>query len=168
MNKAQRVRYHADLWPAACKTQRWNPRDKDLRQSITYQVTGKLSSEDLDEDEITMLFDELRHLADPVDFDQAMLAANPELSRQANRRRQLVWTIEQLKLSEAYVDALAADYCRHHRVDHWDQLPLDVLAKFRMTCRARARSLRDDYRAPINKLGPNPHRTERLRKLSSN
>jgi hypothetical protein len=162
MNKAQRATYFGRLWPAACEAQGWNPKDEERRRDVTFGVTGQESTSSLGEDQVTALFDELRWLADPFNLDAALPASDARVSRDNNRRRQLVWSIEQLKLTEAYVDSLAAPFTQQHRCQHWDELPLDVLTKFRMTCRARARSLQRDGRSPIKKLGRNTDRLKRL------
>jgi hypothetical protein len=63
MNPRQRSYYHADLWPAACAAQGWDPRDNERRREVTQEATGVPSTRDLDQHQITALFALCGHLA---------------------------------------------------------------------------------------------------------
>jgi hypothetical protein len=71
VNKSQRTRYHAELWPAVCSSQGWDPRDEARRHSVTEYATGQESTKDLTQAQITALFVFLDHLADPSDAGKA-------------------------------------------------------------------------------------------------
>lgn len=69
MTPATRTRYFS-LWSAACRCQKWDSTDQNLRRDITRQVMAAVggpdtdSTSDLGPDEITALFTFLEHKAD--------------------------------------------------------------------------------------------------------
>lgn len=73
MNRAQLIRYQAELWPAACAGQGWDVRDETLRRDVRrdcLEAIGVSASRAddihcLDSAEITALFVFLDHLANP-------------------------------------------------------------------------------------------------------
>ena len=71
MNPRQKRLYFQVLWPAACATQGWDPRDDARRRACTLYSTGDESTRLLDEHGITALFVFLAHLADPRDGEKA-------------------------------------------------------------------------------------------------
>lgn len=99
MNPRSRITYHAELWPAACKAQRWNFRDQEKRRAVVLecmrQVRGPAittSSPRWGPDETTALFTYLRHLADQASLDKS--AAWVECKRDYrtfNRARNADW-----------------------------------------------------------------------------
>jgi hypothetical protein len=141
MNQKQRNLYFGTLWPAACETQDWNPKDEARRQAVTLEATGKTSAGNLNESLISALFDHLKWLADPYSLEAALPAANPEIGEENHRRRQLVWrinkTVAKAGLGEAWLIEAAAAKCREHRVCKWQELPLPELLKFSFTVESR-------------------------------
>jgi len=71
MKDAERIHYHAELWPAACAAQKWNPKDEAYRRAITRFVMEEVrapitdSTTKLGRHEVTALFTYLRHIANP-------------------------------------------------------------------------------------------------------
>lgn len=71
MNKKTLVHYQAELWPAVCAAQGWDPRDAEARRDARAHVWEAIGEEDRgdampwDAASTTALFTYLRHLADP-------------------------------------------------------------------------------------------------------
>lgn len=142
MTPSQRSTYFGTLWPAACKAQGWNPKDEERRRDVTHAATGKESTSKLTQEQITLLFNKLKWLADPTNFDLAMADANPELALAANKRNNVIWRIEQAaagqSLNETYLAKVAENKCTAHHVKSWRELPLQELVNFSRTIAARA------------------------------
>lgn len=141
MNGKQRSHYFGKLWPAACDAQGWNPKDEDRRRDVTMEATGKDSTSRLTEAQVTLLFNHLKQLANPADFDLAYLTANPEIALEEHKRGQIIWRIEnttaQAGLTEAWLVEISAPKCEAHEVKHWRQLPTVELLKLSMTVESR-------------------------------
>jgi hypothetical protein len=141
MNSAQRKTYFGTLWPAACKAQGWLVKDEDRRREVTMQATGKDSTSSLTQAQITLLFNRLKQLADPSDFDLAYADANPEIALEEHKRGQIIWRIEnstaKAGLTESWLVEISAWKCETHDVKHWSQLPTVELVKLSMTVESR-------------------------------
>lgn len=141
MNARQRSTYFGTLWPAACAAQGWNPKDEDRRRDVTMEATGKDSTSRLTEAQITLLFNHLKQLANPEDFDLAYLTANPEIALEEHKRGQVIWRIEhttaQAGLKEEWLVQISAAKCAANGVKQWRQLPTVELVKLSMTVESR-------------------------------
>lgn len=77
-----RILYQADLWPAACEAQGWDPRDKDLRRDHRAKCWEAIGQSHLgnamprNDHQTTALFTYLRHLADPNNINLLMAWEN--------------------------------------------------------------------------------------------
>jgi hypothetical protein len=156
MTAKQRHLYLLTLWPAACEAQGWEVRDITRRQAVTLYATGQESSKGLDNRQITRLFDYLAHLAQPDSLQAAMAHANPDLADEADKRRQLVWAIQQLRFADRYIQQTATGAMRSTHETRWQDLPLEKLHQLRMTLKARAqqRAVREGKRPPIHRTKP--------------
>jgi len=119
MTKPQRSHFFGRLWPAACEAQGWDAKDDLTRRAVCLRVTGKRSMTSLSESEITALFAEVRHLADPLDFDKARLASDPELAEEVSARARVLFAIDQMKLADAFIEGLARNIVRARGVANW-------------------------------------------------
>lgn len=141
MSPLQRKTYFGSLWPSACAVQGWNPKDEDRRRDVTMQATGKDSTSRLTQAQITLLFNHLKQLANPADFDLAYVTANPEIALEEHKRGQIIWRIEnetaKAGLKEAWLEEISAAKCAEHEVKHWRQLPTIELLKLSMTVETR-------------------------------
>jgi|GEM_PF-2185120 len=141
MNASQRSTYFGRLWPEACAAQKWNPRDEERRRDVTFAATGKESTSKLTEDQITLLFNKLKWLADPNNFEKAYADANPEIALAENKRGQVIHRIEKTatakSLNSIYLDKAAEHKCRVHHVRTWRDLPIQELINFSKTISAR-------------------------------
>ena len=141
MTPRQRSTYFGTLWPAACEAQGWNPKDEDRRRDVTMEATGKASTSSLTEAQITLLFNHLKQLANPADFDLAYLTANPEIALEEHKRGQIIWRIEnetaKAGLKEEWLEQISAAKCEQNGVKQWRQLPTVELLKFSMTVESR-------------------------------
>lgn len=153
MTPGQRKNYRGNLWPAACKAQGWDVKDEKRRQQVNLEAVGEVSTSEMDNDQVTLLFDHLKWLADPYDFDKAMPAANPELGWQANRRRQLLYRINRTAtrrgLSPEYLVTITAGKCRKYKAASWQDLPLPQLLDVSMTVSARGQAPGKAGAAPL-------------------
>ncbi len=142
MTRNQQIHYRATLWPAACKAQKWDPKDDEKRREVIQEVTGQDSTAKLNNKQVDRLFTRLRWLANPQDFDLAYADANPELADAEKSRERILWRIERAAekggFSEAYLAEAAAYKVRHHRVTSWRDLPDSELVNFSKTIHARA------------------------------
>lgn len=99
MNKAARIIYHRDLWPAACRANRWDPRDQERRRAVCREcmrlVRGPrvtTSDDRFGADETTALFVYLAHLADPASLVKAAAWSDCLVDYKAfNRARNADW-----------------------------------------------------------------------------
>jgi hypothetical protein len=141
MTPSQRRHYHSRLWPDACKTQGWDKKDEEKRREVTEAATGKSSSSALNQGQITMLFNKLKWLADPVNFDAAFADANPDLALEEDKRARLIWRIEHTasrkSFNEAWLASATEHKCHQHGVKIWRQLPTTELLKLSMTVESR-------------------------------
>lgn len=166
MNPAQCRLYHTRLWPAACRAQGWDPKDADRRRAVTLEITGQGSTTALDQDSISRLFEGLRHLAAPDDYEAAVPAANPEWAAEQDRRRRLLWVIDHELLpardylapcrefrdvraarpafADAYVQRCAAGLVKRAVVAHWRDLPAAGLGKLLYTLNQRRQQQEKD------------------------
>ena len=134
MTPRQRSTYFGTLWPAVCKAQGWNIKDENRRKCVTYGATGEESTSDLDQDQITLLFNKLKHLADPQNFDKALADSDPAAALAEYQRPNLIWRIIRSAAKipgqpEAWLSKLCAD--RHGHSD-WRKLPMADLLRFSM------------------------------------
>lgn len=141
MTPSQRSTYFGTLWPTACARQKWNPKDEERRKDVTFSATGKESTSKLTQDEITLLFNKLKWLADPTNFDLALADSDPQAALAANKRTNVIWRIEQAAKAKGfnpvYLDKAAEHKCRVHNVTTWRDLPIGDLVKFSMTISKR-------------------------------
>jgi hypothetical protein len=160
MTASQRKTYFGTLWPAACKAQGWNPKDEDRRRDATMQATGQDSTSRLSQDQITLLFNHLKQLANPEDFDLAYVTANPEIALEEHRRSQIIWRVEHTAakagLNDAWLEQASAAKCSAHNVRCWRQLPTVELLKFSMTVSSRTTSDVSARRSSRNKRSATP------------
>ncbi len=142
MNASQRSTYFGRLWPEACAAQKWNPKDEERRRDVTHAATGKESTSKLTEAQITLLFNKLKWLADPNNFEKALADANPTQALEEHKREQIIWRIEHTAakkgFNEAWLAKASAGKCTRHNVKSWRQLPTVELVKFSMTVDSRA------------------------------
>lgn len=141
MTSRQRSTYFGTLWPAACAAQNWNLRDHQRRRDVTFSATGKESTGDLNQSEITLLFNKLRWLADPSNFDKALADSDPASALDENSRKQVVWRIrekaQKAGLSEGWIQETSCAKCAAHNVQEWTQLSCSDLVKLSMTVASR-------------------------------
>lgn len=151
MTPRQRSTYFGTLWPAACAAQGWDTKDEDRRRDVTMEATGKASTSRLSEAQITLLFNHLKQLANPADFDLAYLTANPEIALEEHKRGQIIWRIEnetaKAGLREEWLEEISAGKCAEHAVKKWRQLPTVELLKFSMTVESRTSEISKENRA---------------------
>lgn len=142
MNAKQRSTYFGSLWPSACATQGWKTNNEHQRKRVTFAATGEESTSALDEDQITLLFNKLRWLADPANFDKALKDSDPAAALEENKRKKIVWRIEKSAAlipgdAEADLATMAAGKCAAHGVSEWRKLPTPELLRFSFTVSAR-------------------------------
>lgn len=141
MTPIQRRHYHARLWPAACATQGWKKKDDNRRKEVTLEATGHSSTSGLNQGQITLLFNKLKWLADPANFDTAYADANPDIALEEDKRARIIWRIEQTAakagLTEPWLVEISAAKCAVHNVRQWRQLPAVDLLKMSMTVESR-------------------------------
>lgn len=164
MTSTQRSHYFGRLWPDACKVQGWNSKDEQQRQRVTFAATGEESTGALDQDQITLLFNKLKWLGDPNNFDKALADADPEAALEESRRARVIWRIEKAAAkvpgdAEKWLAETGAGKCAAHGVLEWRKLPTPELLRFaftvskRTTDEARARrgkkAAKSDAAAPV-------------------
>jgi len=137
MTKAQRSHFFGQLWPAACQAQGWQVKDETTRHAVCERVTGQSSMSNLNQRQLTALFTEVRHLADPLDFDKANLAANPDLAQEESLRATCLFAIDKLALEDAYICGLAKHVVAARRVPSWRDLGSTDLKWLARTLSAR-------------------------------
>lgn len=141
MNKAQRNRYWGVLWPDACQVQKWHPKDEDRRRDVTFAATGQESTSKLSEDQITLLFNKLKWLADPHNFEKAYADANPEIALEENKREKVIFRIQATAarkgFNEGWLVKASEHKCARHRVSCWRKLPMEELINFSKTVTSR-------------------------------
>lgn len=141
MTPDQRKLYRGKLWPEACAKKGWNVKDEDRRRDATMEATGQDSTTGLSQDQITLLFNHLKQLANPEDFDLAYVTANPEIALEENKRARIIWRIEHetatAGLQEEWLVEISASKCAAHNVKQWRQLPTVELVKLSMTVETR-------------------------------
>ena len=142
MNQSQRMKYFTELWPAAMAAQGWErlntAQREEKRRAATLKATGSDSTKGLSQWQITKLFNYLKFLADDSNLNRAMPVANPDLARQDDARRRLVYAIQDCGFTVMYVQRVADGYCRQERVDDWRKLPVPVLQRLVITIKERA------------------------------
>lgn len=152
MTPRQRSTYFGTLWPQACKAQGWNVKDENRRKCVTFGATGEESTSDLNEDQITLLFNKLRLLADPQNFDKALADADPAAALEENKRKQLIWRVEKAAAkvpgdAESWLSELSAGKCAAHGVREWRKLPTPELLRFSFTVASRTTEMARENRA---------------------
>lgn len=152
MNQRQRSTYFGTLWPAACQAQGWSIKDEHRRKCVTVGATGEESTSDLNEDQITLLFNKLKFLADPKNFDKALADADPAAALEENKRKQLIWRIEKAAAkvpgdAERWLAEMGAGKCAAHNVREWRKLPTPELLRFSFTVAARTTEMARENRA---------------------
>jgi hypothetical protein len=98
MNETQRRVYFGQLWPLACKAQKWDRRDELKRKAVTQECMrlirgpGVNSVTLLNEDAITALFCYLLHLGSPASLDLSARWVDCQQDYKAfNRAHQADW-----------------------------------------------------------------------------
>lgn len=152
MTPRQRSMYFGELWPAACKVQGWSVKDEHRRKCVTFGATAEESTSALDQDQITLLFNKLKALADPQNFDKALADADPAAALEENKRKQLIWRIEKAAANvpgdvESWLAELATGKCAKHNVREWRKLPTPELLRFSFTVESRTTELARENRA---------------------
>lgn len=151
MNTEQRRFYHGKLWPAACRVQGWNSKDEHQRKRVTFSATGEESTSSLDQDQVTLLFNKLKWLADPTNFDKALADSDPAAALAENKRKKVIWRIEQVAakagLTEAWLIEASAAKCQAQKVLEWRKLPTVDLLKLSMTVETRSSEAAKERRA---------------------
>ncbi len=149
MNKKQRSTYFGRLWPAACRTQGWKTSDEHQRKRVTFAATGEESITDLDEDQITLLFNKLKWLADPSNYDKALADADPVTALEENKRKQVIWRIEDnaSKVPGDPAKWLAEIALDRHGTADWKNLSNAELKRFAMTVSGRTTKMARERRA---------------------
>ena len=142
MTPHQRAHYFGKLWPAACKTQGWQVKDDAQRTRVTYAATGEESTSALDQDGVTLLFNKLKWLADPHNYDKALADADPHAALEESRRARVIWRIERRASlipgkAESWLSEMASAKCAAHGVADWRHLPTPELLRFAYTVSAR-------------------------------
>jgi hypothetical protein len=141
MTPFQRRHYHARLWPAACVAQGWDKKDENKRREVTQEATGSASTSSLNQGQLTLLFNRLKWLAEPANFDAAYADANPEIVLEEDKRARIIWRIEQTTakagLKDEWLTQIAAAKCEANVVKSWRQLPTMELLKLSMTVESR-------------------------------
>ena len=137
MTKPQRAHFFGHLWPAACQAQGWEVKDETTRHAVCLRVTGQESMSGLNQRQLTALFTEVRHLADPLDFDKATLAANPDQAEEASRRAKCLFAINRLGLPDSFIAGLAKNIVADRRVQSWRDLCSADLRWLAVTLSAR-------------------------------
>jgi hypothetical protein len=145
MTPPQRSRYFGTLWPAACKAQGWDKKDETKRQEVTHEATGSASTSSLTQGQLTLLFNRLKWLADPSNFDKAYADANPDIVLEEDKRARIIWRIEQTTakagLKDEWLTQTAAAKCEVNQVKAWRHLPTMELLKLSMTVESRTTEL---------------------------
>ena len=163
MTRAQHTRYRTLLWPEACRAQGWSAADDAMRRDVTLQATGQDSTAGLSNDQVTDLFRLLEHLADPLNLAKAIPAANPDVAKEENRRRQLFWVIDQQGFEDGYIARCADGACAAEDKDSWRELSTLGLQglSFTLKTRARQRDAKDGQRPQfIERVTPYHQRKE--------
>jgi hypothetical protein len=141
MTTSQRSTYFGRLWPDACHAQKWHPKNEERRRDVTFAATGQESASKLTQDQVTLLFNKLKWLADPNNFEKAYADANPDLALKNHKRKQVTWRIEQAAekrgLNEAWLEAAAEHKCAKHKARGWRNLPIRELVNFSRTVSSR-------------------------------
>lgn len=141
MTPSQRSRFFGTLWPDACQTQGWNPKDDERRRDVIHAATGRESASGLTNKQITLLFNKVKWLADPQNYDKAYWDANPDLALEEHTRSNIIWRIvhESAKagLNEAWISETAGPKCKEHHAKTWRDLPTCELVKLSMTVESR-------------------------------
>lgn len=166
MTPRQRSTYFGTLWPEACKAQGWNVKDENRRKCVTFSATGEESTSDLDQDQVTLLFNKLKHLTDPQNFDKALADADPATALAENQRQKIIWRVEKAAAkipgnAENWLAELAYGKCAAHKVPEWRKLPTPELLRFSYTVATRttdqaraARALKSQKKQPAQKVQP--------------
>ncbi len=144
MNDNQRSHYFGKLWPAVCIAHGWyslgSTERECKRRAVTLKATGKDSTKDLTEWEITKLFNYLKLLADDTNINAAMPVANLEIARDSDERRRLIFAMLDCEFTVFYIQKVADGYCRQERVDDWRKLSTTTLRRLVITIKERARA----------------------------
>lgn len=146
MSKAQQARYRTELWPAAAKALGCSAKDEERRRAVLEELTGKTSTKELSNREVTVLFRGLEAIA----AGGTNIAANIALEtarREANdpasgERADVRGLIVSLGFAEAYIMEVAKAHLRRSGATGWRALPTNSLWKILYTLRARRREQR--------------------------
>jgi predicted outer membrane protein len=108
---------------------------------VTFAATGQESTSKLTNDQITRLFNKLKWLADPGNFEKAYADANPEIALEENKRQRAIFriqkTAEKKGFNETWLETAVEHKCAKHRVSCWRKLPLAELINFSKTVESR-------------------------------
>ena len=137
MSPDQRKHYRAVLWPTAMQAQGWDKLPKDaqerLRRALTKEAsetaTGTVTDSTtlLNQDQIDVLWNLLKHYGAPLNLEKARKVANPDIAATEGKAKRLVFAINELGFHRNYVQAIAKWQCRTHQVSRWEDLPNHVL-----------------------------------------
>lgn len=140
MTSKQRMSILLHRWPAACRTQKWNPNDRPLRLRVISEAVGReiSSMSELNNDtDIDRVYAHLGQLSDDLRRTAETIPGND-----SGYRRRLLWLIRKHARTlggEPYVVALARD--RFHLAAGFsslEDLSTDQLHQLMMTLNARA------------------------------
>ena len=153
MTSKQRLSILLDRWPAACRTQQWNPKDRDLRLHTISQAVGRPITSMNDLDNATDIDRVFAHLGILSERLAAIIESSPTGEDYGYRRR-LYWLIRKHARplgGEPYILQLARD--RFHLVPGLrtiEDLTTPQLHQLMMTLNARQHSSRRRQSAHSN------------------
>lgn len=154
MTPSQRAHFFGRLWPAACASQGWDAKDTHQRKRVVFDATGEESMSNLDQDQITLLFNKVKWLAAPHDFAAALTDSDHQSALEESSRRQIIWRIQReaakAGLNEAWIIKAAEGKCRAYNSLEWKLLPMTELLKFSMTVESRTSEIAKDRRSKKN------------------
>lgn len=178
MTARQRSYFFGTLWPQACRVQGWvgETAREVKRREIVLAATTKLHAEvprmkkptdsmsACDQDQLTAVFNHVKHLADPLNLQKAIAAENPGQAAALDECNRLLFKIrEGMKRGDynyAYVQKIADWNCRSEQVADWQTLPAEALRTvlIHLNDRANAKDPDVEPRGPRRKA-PRDERT---------
>jgi hypothetical protein len=143
MTKPQRDLFFGRLWPKACRVQAWTGElnCEVKRREVVLKATTEWHDEvpkspvgtdrmsECNQDQLTAVFNYVKWLADPANLGKARTVANPVQAKIDNDCRQVIFCINQLGFTTAYIQRIAAWDCREAQVADWTGLPKESLQR---------------------------------------
>lgn len=171
MSGAQQATYRTKLWPAAAAALGCAPGDDERRRAVLKQLTGKESTTELSNLQVTVLFRGLEAIArggEDVSANLALVQAEEEAAnKEAGQRADVRGLILNEGFTDAYIASVAAQHLRREGASEWRKLSTPALWKTLYTLRARRREQkRNDPgadRAPRQIVVPYHQRAQTLR-----